>query len=146
ARADQVGARARGYGRRTAQATALADHVLSLGVQPDDRVAVVARRSLGTLGGVLALLKAGAGYVPVYPAHPGERIAYLLGDSAPVAVLAQPAFVARLQGLGPAGLNTPLHQLDLANWPEPPDNPPIATLDCTPPASVLHTPGSTRPP
>ncbi|RMV55631.1 Non-ribosomal peptide synthetase, terminalcomponent [Pseudomonas syringae pv. pisi] len=134
------------YRELNARANALADHLISLDVQPDDRVAVVARRSLETLVGLLAVLKAGAGYVPVDPAHPDERITYLLGDSAPVAVLAQPAFVERLQGLGLAGLNTPLIELDLANWPEQQDNPHIATLDSTHLAYVIYTSGSTGQP
>jgi arthrofactin-type cyclic lipopeptide synthetase C len=60
-----------------------------LGVKPDDRVAIVARRGLDTLVGLVAILKAGAGYVPIDPAHPAERLNYLLDDSAPVAVLTQ---------------------------------------------------------
>ncbi|CZT29110.1 amino acid adenylation [Pseudomonas cerasi] len=144
--AAQVGAQHLSYRELNARANALADHLLSLGVQPDDRVAVVARRSLETLVGLLAVLKAGAGYVPVDPAHPDERIAYLLGDSAPFAVLAQPAFVERLQGMGLAGLNTPLIELDLANWPEQQDNPHIATLDATHLAYVIYTSGSTGQP
>ncbi|EGH34935.1 amino acid adenylation, partial [Pseudomonas syringae pv. japonica str. M301072] len=66
---------------------------------------------------------------------------YLLGDSAPVAVLAQSAFVERLQELGLAGLNTPLIELDLANWPEQQDNPHIDTLDATHLAYVIYTSG-----
>ncbi|WP_441004964.1 AMP-binding protein [Pseudomonas syringae] len=144
--AAQVGEQYLSYRELNARANALADHLISLDVQPDDRVAVVARRSLETLVGLLAVLKAGAGYVPVDPAHPDERITYLLGDSAPVAVLAQPAFVERLQGLGLAGLNTPLIELDLANWPEQQDNPHIATLDSTHLAYVIYTSGSTGQP
>ena len=39
--------------------------------------------------GLLGILKAGAGYVPIDPAYPLERIAYTLADSEPVAVLVQ---------------------------------------------------------
>ncbi|WP_370683506.1 amino acid adenylation domain-containing protein [Pseudomonas syringae pv. atrofaciens] len=144
--AAQVGEQHLSYRELNARANALADHLISLDVQPDDRVAVVARRSLETLVGLLAVLKAGAGYVPVDPAHPDERIAYLLGDSAPVAVLAQPVFVERLQGLGLPGLNTPLIELDLANWPEQQDNPHVGTLDSTHLAYVIYTSGSTGQP
>ncbi|RMV72109.1 AMP-binding protein, partial [Pseudomonas savastanoi] len=42
-----------------------------------------------------AILKAGACYVPVDPAHPEERLGYLLTDSAPVVVLTQQTFIAR---------------------------------------------------
>ncbi|MDF3198891.1 amino acid adenylation domain-containing protein [Pseudomonas sp. 1912-s] len=71
------------------RANQLAHHLLGLGVQPDDRVAICCRRGPQMLVGLLAILKAGAAYVPVDPAYPAERIAYLLQDSAPVAVLAE---------------------------------------------------------
>ncbi|KAF1011996.1 MAG: Polyketide synthase PksN [Pseudomonas fluorescens] len=87
------------YAELNRQANALAHHLLALGVKPDDRVAIVARRSLETIVGLLAILKAGAAYVPVDPAHPAQRIAYLLDDSAPVAVLAQHALLERLPAL-----------------------------------------------
>ncbi|EGH35539.1 amino acid adenylation, partial [Pseudomonas syringae pv. japonica str. M301072] len=40
--------------------------------------------------------KAGGGYVPLDPAYPVERIAYMLKDSTPAAVLAQSATEALL--------------------------------------------------
>ncbi|EGH09040.1 non-ribosomal peptide synthetase SyfB, partial [Pseudomonas amygdali pv. morsprunorum str. M302280] len=82
--AAQVGEQSLSYAELNRQANSLAHYLISLGVRPDERVAVVARRGLETLVGLLAVLKAGACYVPVDPAHPGERIAYLLSDSAPV--------------------------------------------------------------
>ncbi|MFJ4145880.1 amino acid adenylation domain-containing protein, partial [Pseudomonas sp. NPDC089734] len=97
--AAQVGDQCLSYRELNRQANALAHHLIGLGVRPDDRVAVVARRSLDTLVGLLAVFKAGAGYVPVDPAHPDERIAYLLEDSAPVAVLTQQALLAGLPSL-----------------------------------------------
>ncbi|MFJ4143005.1 condensation domain-containing protein, partial [Pseudomonas sp. NPDC089734] len=97
--AAQVGDQRLSYRELNRQANALAHHLIGLGVRPDDRVAVVARRSLDTLVGLLAVLKAGVGYVPVDPAHPDERIAYLLSDSAPVAVLTQQALLAGLPSL-----------------------------------------------
>ncbi len=77
------------YRQLDQQANALAYQLLTHGVEPDDRVAIVARRGLDTLVGLLAILKSGACYVPVDPAHPAERLDYLLHDSAPVAVLTQ---------------------------------------------------------
>ncbi|MDN5430242.1 MAG: AMP-binding protein [Pseudomonadales bacterium] len=53
------------------------------------RVAILARRGLGTLAGLLAILKSEACYVSLDPAHPAERLEYLLHDSAPVAILTQ---------------------------------------------------------
>ena len=84
------------YAQLDQQANALAWQLLEHGVQLDDRVAIVARRGLDTLVGLLAILKSGACYVPVDPAHPAERLNYLLHDSAPVAVLTQQDLLHRL--------------------------------------------------
>ena len=81
--------RALSYTQLNRQANALAHQLVALGVQPDDRVAILARRGLDTLAGLLAILKSGACYVPLDPAHPAERLEYLLHDSAPVAILTQ---------------------------------------------------------
>ncbi|WP_267118735.1 AMP-binding protein, partial [Xanthomonas sacchari] len=75
------------YADLNAQANRLAHHLIDQGVRPNDRVAICIDRSLDMLVGVLAILKAGAAYVPLDPAYPRERIAYMLQDSAPVAVL-----------------------------------------------------------
>ena len=87
------------YAQLNQKANGLAHQLIELGVQPDDRVAVLARRSLDTLVGLLGILKAGACYVPVDPAHPAERLSYLLQDSAPVAVLTQHDLRHRLSAL-----------------------------------------------
>ncbi|GAB5335996.1 amino acid adenylation domain-containing protein [Pseudomonas fluorescens] len=84
------------YAQLDQQANALAHQLLEHGVQPDDRVVIVARRGLDTLVGLLAILKSGACYVPVDPAHPAERLNYLLHDSSPVAVLTQHDLLPRL--------------------------------------------------
>ncbi|OIN53910.1 non-ribosomal peptide synthetase [Pseudomonas costantinii] len=95
------------YAQLDQQANALAHRLLEYGVQPDDRVVVLARRGLDTLVGLLAILKSGACYVPVDPAHPDERLNYLLHDSAPVVVLTQHDLLHRLPTLA-----VPVIQLD----------------------------------
>ncbi|WP_260963317.1 non-ribosomal peptide synthetase, partial [Pseudomonas citri] len=72
------------------RANRIARALLSQGVRPDDRVAILARRGVEMVCAVLGVLKAGAAYVPLDPAYPADRLGYLLGDSAPVALLAQP--------------------------------------------------------
>ncbi|WP_408005740.1 non-ribosomal peptide synthetase, partial [Pseudomonas carassii] len=129
------------YGELNQRANALAHHLIELGVGPDDRVAVVARRGLDTLVALLAVLKAGGAYVPVDPAHPDERLRYLLDDSAPVVVLAQQALLARLDGLA-----VPVLALDRPDWPARTGNPERPGLLASHLAYVIYTSGSTGQP
>lgn len=71
------------------QANQLAHRLISLGVRPDDRVAVCLERSFGLVVALLAVLKAGAAYVPIDPDYPAERRTYMLEDAAPTLVLTQ---------------------------------------------------------
>ncbi|MCF5332404.1 syringopeptin non-ribosomal peptide synthetase SypA, partial [Pseudomonas syringae] len=77
------------YGELNARANQVAHRLLALGVRPDDRVAICVERGPAMIIGLLGILKSGAGYVPLDPAYPLERLAYTLGDSAPVALLSQ---------------------------------------------------------
>nr|WP_189663542.1 non-ribosomal peptide synthetase [Pseudomonas paralactis] len=126
------------YAELNQQANLLAHHLLALGVRPDDRVAIVARRGLDTLAGLLAILKAGAGYVPVDPSHPAERLSYLLSDSAPVAVLTQHALLARLPEL-----DVPVINLDRFTWQHHSASNPKVAVGPTNLAYVIYTSGST---
>jgi arthrofactin-type cyclic lipopeptide synthetase A len=127
------------YAELNRQANALAHHLLGLGVRPDDRVAIVARRGLETLVGLLAILKAGAAYVPIDPAHPPERLSYLLSDSAPVALLSQSDLRERLPATA-----LPVIELDRREWlldnTTDPDLPGLTTDNL---AYVIYTSGST---
>jgi amino acid adenylation domain-containing protein/non-ribosomal peptide synthase protein (TIGR01720 family) len=58
-----------------------AGNLLAKGLLPDDRVAVIATRSINLLPVILGIMKAGGVYVPVDPEYPQERIRYMLRDS-----------------------------------------------------------------
>ncbi|MFC5474606.1 amino acid adenylation domain-containing protein, partial [Paraherbaspirillum soli] len=77
------------YAELNLQANRLAHYLIALGVRPDDRVALCAERGPEMVVGLLAVLKAGGAYVPLDPAYPSERLAHMLADSAPVALLTQ---------------------------------------------------------
>ena len=127
------------YQQLNRRANKLAHHLLTLGVQPDDRVAICCRRGPQMLVGLLGILKAGAAYVPVDPAYPAERIAYLLQDSAPVAVLAE-ASTGELLG---AVAYVDLHE----QWlDQPASNPQLSALTPAHLAYVIYTSGSTGQP
>ncbi|MET1070520.1 MAG: amino acid adenylation domain-containing protein [Pseudomonas prosekii] len=125
------------YQQLNQRANQLAHHLLQHGVQPDDRVALCVRRGPEMLVGLLAILKSGAGYVPIDPAYPPERIAYLLQDSAPVAVLAQSATRGLLGDVAAI-------DLDSSTWQQQPiSNPQVARLSPAHLAYVIYTSGST---
>ncbi|WP_245223062.1 condensation domain-containing protein, partial [Pseudomonas gingeri] len=121
------------------RANRLAHHLRKLGVQPDDRVAICMRRSPQMLVGLLAILKAGAGYVPLDPALPAERLGYLIDDSAPVALLTQGELLAQLPRV-----NVPVVDLDRCTWQdESSANPHVTALGPANLAYVIYTSGST---
>jgi amino acid adenylation domain-containing protein/non-ribosomal peptide synthase protein (TIGR01720 family) len=70
------------YGELEAAANRMARHLRSLGVGPEVRVAVLLERSTELIVTLLAILKAGGAYLPLDPAYPAERSAFILADSA----------------------------------------------------------------
>ncbi len=93
------------YGELNRHANRLAHRLLESDVRPNDRVAICVERSLEMVVGLLGILKAGGCYVPLDPGYPEERLAYMLSDSGPVAVLVQTRVWGRLPSLG-ASLDT----------------------------------------
>ncbi len=68
-------------------------------VGPGDYVAVCMPRSTAMLIGLLAVLKTGAAYVPLDPAHPAERLLGMLEDCAPKVVLGDVGLGSMLAGM-----------------------------------------------
>ena len=128
------------YQQLNQRANQLAHHLLALGVQPDDRIALCCRRGPQMLVGLLAILKAGAGYVPIDPAYPAERIAYLLQDSAPVAVLAEASTRDLLGAFATVDLHDQCWQHHAVS------NPQLSALTPAHLAYVIYTSGSTGQP
>ena len=69
------------YGELDGKANRLARHLQTLGVGPEVIVSICLERSVGTIVGVLAVLKAGGAYLPLDPAYPDDRLAYMLENS-----------------------------------------------------------------
>uniref|UniRef100_UPI0030F47507 AMP-binding protein n=1 Tax=Xenorhabdus siamensis TaxID=3136254 RepID=UPI0030F47507 len=77
------------YAELNAHANRLAHQLITLGVEPDQRVAICVSRSPAMVVGLLAVMKAGGAYVPLDPAYPSARLAHILTDAAPAVVLAE---------------------------------------------------------
>ncbi|MED1944045.1 MULTISPECIES: tyrocidine non-ribosomal peptide synthetase TycB [Brevibacillus] len=68
------------YQELNKKANQLARTLRKKGVKADQRVGIMANRSLEMVIGILAILKAGGAYVPIDPDYPNDRIAYMLED------------------------------------------------------------------
>ncbi|MGN4062994.1 AMP-binding protein, partial [Burkholderia gladioli] len=79
------------YAQLNARANRLAHYLRGRGVGPEQRVAICLERSLDMMVALLAVLKAGAAYVPLDPAYPAERLAYMLEDARPAMLLTHDA-------------------------------------------------------
>ncbi|MFI9100862.1 amino acid adenylation domain-containing protein [Streptomyces fildesensis] len=75
------------YATLNARANRLARLLTDRGVGPEALVAIAVAPSVEQLVAVLAVLKAGAGYLPLDPRHPAERVAFMLDDAAPALIL-----------------------------------------------------------
>jgi amino acid adenylation domain-containing protein len=64
------------------RANRLARRLIAAGVGPEDRVGLCLHRSAEAVIAALAVLKTGAAYVPLDPAHPPQRLAWLIEDAA----------------------------------------------------------------
>ena len=69
------------YAELNAQANQLAHHLLSLGLQHDQRIGICLTRSWQMIVSMLACLKAGGAYVPLDPSYPKNRLTYILEDA-----------------------------------------------------------------
>ncbi len=69
------------YADLDARANRLAHHLARLGVKPGDRVGLLMERSAETYVSLLAVLKAGAAFVPLDPSFPHERVSFIASDA-----------------------------------------------------------------
>jgi len=94
----EVQGRAISYSELDGFANRLARHLWERGVRRGSRVGLLLRRSAEAYGAILAVLKAGAAYVPLDPAHTTDRTMYALEDSDAVALVTTPEFSHRYDG------------------------------------------------
>jgi len=78
------------------RANQLAHYLQGLGVQPEVLVGLCIERSLDMVIAMLGILKAGGAYLPLDPAYPSDRLAYMLANSQASVLLTQNQFLKRL--------------------------------------------------
>jgi amino acid adenylation domain-containing protein len=131
------------YSQLDIRTNQLAHHLIELGVQPGDRVALCVERSFDMVIGIVGILKAGAAYVPLDPAYPGDRIATLLEDSTSKIIMTQ----VHIEGVLPAS-NARHIILDAEESPinGQPTTRPVVEVTPDDPAYLIYTSGSTGKP
>ncbi|WP_034484982.1 non-ribosomal peptide synthetase [Actinomadura oligospora] len=142
----------RTYAELGREADRIARLLIGRGVGPEKIVALAVPRSPLMVAAVLGIAKAGAAYLPIDLAYPAERVAHMLRDAAPAAVLGLTGTLAALpERDGPAtrlALDDEDVRAELAAQPSgPPDDADrSAPLLPSHPAYVIYTSGSTGTP
>ncbi|MET7511591.1 amino acid adenylation domain-containing protein, partial [Streptomyces albidoflavus] len=130
------------YAELDERANRLAHLLIGRGVGPESVVGLCLPRGLDMVVGLLAVWKAGAGYLPIDPALPDERTAFLITDSGAELLVASGAVAGEL----PAG-HVPVLLLDspeiVAQIDALPATRPARTPDSRSVAYVIYTSGST---
>ncbi|MFD8519481.1 amino acid adenylation domain-containing protein [Streptomyces capillispiralis] len=135
------------YATLADRANRLARLLIERGAGPEDRVALVLPRSADLTTALLAVMTAGAAYVPVDPHHPTDRIDYMLTDGDPVLVVTLTGLADRLpdQIAEPVFLDSPdvVQALARHSGAEVTDADRRSPLTPDHPAYVIYTSGST---
>ncbi len=90
--------RAMTYRELDEAANRLAHLLAGQGVGPAACVALLLSRSVEAIVAILAVLKTGAAYLPIDPAHPDARIGFMVADAAPIAAITTTELRPRLDG------------------------------------------------
>ncbi|MFL4901925.1 Pls/PosA family non-ribosomal peptide synthetase [Streptomyces sp. MMS24-I2-30] len=91
------------YAELDARANQVAHHLRGAGIGPLSRVALLLPRSVDMYVCLLGVCKTGAAFVPIDPAAPPDRVAFILGDSGATVVLTTSALAQGAAWAGPRG-------------------------------------------
>ncbi len=130
------------YAELSENAHRLARQLDELGVRAGDRVGLFLDRSLDLVAAVLAVLETGAAYVPLDPAYPADRVAFVLADSGVKSVVSQRHLEVRLPGL-PDGVEIVWVKREGELSARPRAEPLLGRAVPASPAYVIYTSGST---
>ncbi|MFT4255606.1 MAG: amino acid adenylation domain-containing protein [Pseudoxanthomonas sp.] len=132
------------YAQLDARANRIAALLRQRGVRRGALVGLSLDRGTDMLAALLGILKTGAGYVPLDPAFPPDRLAYMVGDAGLAALVTQRDHAHRfdLRGRPVLALDAMADELAAAS----PARVACADFDAEAPAYVIYTSGSTGKP
>ena len=131
------------YAQLNLRANQLAHFLRKRGAGPEILVALYMDRSLDMVIAILAIVKAGAAYVPLDCAHPSDRLAFMLDDSNPILLLTEEKMQsARPPGAAEVGCLDATRDAVGSEKVETPSS----TVSCDNLAYVIFTSGSTGKP
>ncbi|MFJ2279419.1 amino acid adenylation domain-containing protein [Streptomyces sp. NPDC087866] len=128
------------YAELSVRSNRLANHLRDLGIGPEDLVGLCLEPSLDLMTAVLAVWKAGGGYVPLDPQSPPERLARQIRDSGMRILVTGSGTESGLAD--PAG-GVESVRMDLPHWTEAAATPPDSGVSERNSAYLIYTSGST---
>jgi nonribosomal peptide synthetase MxcG len=135
------GVHALSYAELVRESSVLAKLLLQRGLGPGTIVAMALPRSVDAIVAIIAILRAGASYLPLDVDGPRERLAAIVADASPQLVLTDDAHAASLRSVcGPVPVRTP------AELPEAVGRAELAAPSAADAAYVIYTSGSTGAP
>lgn len=126
------------YGRLEERSNALAHSLLESGIGPRDLVAILVDRSCDMVVSLLGVLKAGAAYVPLDPAFPTDRLAFMLEDAAADVLITHRSLLDAVPRSAARTLC-----LDDVDWTARPRGEGLPAVEPDDRAYVMYTSGST---
>ncbi|QIQ06480.1 non-ribosomal peptide synthase/polyketide synthase [Streptomyces liangshanensis] len=133
------------YAQLDQRANRLARLLIRRGIGPECIVGLAVPRSVDLIVGLLAVLKSGAGYLPIDPRYPAERIAFMLADAVPSLTLTTTEVADRLAAGPTLLLDDPVVVAEVGALPAgaPGDEERTGPLLPKHPAYLIYTSGST---
>jgi amino acid adenylation domain-containing protein len=144
------------------QSGQLAATLLAEGVQKENRIGILAERSLESFVSVYGILRAGGAFVPLDPTSSVERMAQIIEDANIRIVLTTPAqfrklrsldrvlpFAIKLIGIGPEKLSEQKNYTSCLSWDElmaTEVDAPVLKFSASQLAYIMYTSGSTGQP
>ncbi|ATZ23947.1 Tyrocidine synthase 3 [Streptomyces lavendulae subsp. lavendulae] len=131
------------YAELNARANRIAHRLRALGAGPDQLVGICVERGAELLPSILGVLKSGAGYLPLDPANPADRLGYVLGDARATVVLTESAHAPMLEAIHDGQLVVLDQERETPQWSALPDSNPALAGHPDQLIYVIYTSGST---